>query len=84
MSIVTARFVNAPYLCNEDIMQPWAKCGLLAAAALRPIFCGLIAALSENFFHHMVCNILFICLQAPFPDVSESLKLLGNNDRFSP
>ena len=24
--------------------QPWAKCGLFAAAALRPIFCGLIAA----------------------------------------
>ena len=23
--------------------QPWAKCGLFAAAALRPIFCGLIA-----------------------------------------
>ena len=27
-----------------DIGQPWVKCGLFAAAALRPIFCGLIAA----------------------------------------
>ena len=26
------------------VHQPWAKCGLFAAAALRPIFCGLIAA----------------------------------------
>ena len=24
--------------------QPWAKCGLSAAAALRSFFCGLIAA----------------------------------------
>ena len=30
--------------------QPWAKRGLFAAAALRPIFCGLIAALCSNKF----------------------------------
>ena len=28
----------------DSLNLPWAKCGLFAAAALSPIFCGLIAA----------------------------------------
>ena len=32
------------------LTQPWAKCGLFAAAALRPIFCGLIAAFCLKIF----------------------------------
>ena len=30
--------------------QPWAKCGLFAAAALRPTFCSLIAAFCSKKF----------------------------------
>ena len=40
--------------------QPWAKCGLFAAVALRLIFCGLIAAFCPKNFAIMVCNILVI------------------------
>ena len=42
-----------------DILhQPWAKCGLFAAVALLPIFCGLIAAFSVINFAIRVCNTL--------------------------
>ena len=32
----------------------------------------------------MVCNTLLICLKAPHEDMSASLNLFGNNDRFTP
>ena len=50
---------------KEDLDQPWAKCGLFAAVALRLIFCGLIAAFCPENFAIMVCNILVICYKAP-------------------
>ena len=31
---------------EDHVLQPWAKCGLFAAAALRPISCSLIVAFS--------------------------------------
>ena len=41
--------------------QPWAKCGLFAAVAFRPVFCGLLAAFCFENFAIMVYNILVNC-----------------------
>ena len=40
----------------HHVHQQWAKCGLLAAAALWTIFCSLIAAFSIRTFASRVCN----------------------------
>ena len=50
---------------EETVDQPWAKCGLFAAVAMRLTFCGLIAAFCLKTFAIMVCNILVICYKAP-------------------
>ena len=39
--------------------QPWAKCGFFAAAALRPIFCGLLEAI---FFPRVILYNFFLIL----------------------
>ena len=54
--------------------RPWAKCGLFAAAAWRPIFCGLIVAFRLKNFAIMVCNILVICYKAPYSEMTDSMK----------
>ena len=54
--------------------RPRAKCGLFAAAAWRPIFCGLIVAFRLKNFAIMVCNILVICYKAPYSEMTDSMK----------
>ena len=71
-SVISNRCYNHFY--HDDLHQPWAKCGLFAAAALKPIFCGLIAAFCLENFAIMVRNILVICYQAPFADIADSMK----------
>ena len=45
-----------------DVYQPWAKCGLFAAAALKPIVCSLLVAFClKKFAISTVWNILAIC-----------------------
>ena len=56
------------------IYRPWAKCGLFASAALRPIFCGLIVAFCLQNFAIMVCNILVICFNTPYSEMTDSMK----------
>ena len=58
---------------SQSSQRPW---GQYFAALMRPF--------DWKLFHHMVCNILLICLKAPHADMSDSVRLLGNNDRFSP
>ena len=54
--------------------RPWAKCGLFAAVALRPIFYGLIAAFCLENFAIMVYNILVIYCKAPYAGMADSMK----------
>ena len=66
--------------------RPWAKCGLFAAAALWPVFCGLTVALSlRNFCNEGLQNSCqHLPRRAPHADMSDSVKQIENNDSFSP
>ena len=72
--------------CTLIINQPWAKCGLFAAAALWPVFCGLTVALSlRNFCNEGLQNpCQHLPRRAPHADMSDSVKQIENNDSFSP
>ena len=56
--------------------QPWAKCGLIAAAALWPVFCGVIVAFrlknSQSWFAKYPCQ--HFPKRAPHADMSDSVK----------
>ena len=64
-------------LCHMHVHRPWAKCILFAAAALRPIFCGLIAASCLEDFDNMDYNIIVICCKAPYADMADSMKTIN-------
>ena len=61
-------------LFQYPLERPWAKCGLFAAVALRPIFCGLIVAFCLKNFAIMVCYILVICYKAPYSEMTDPMK----------
>ena len=60
-------------------VRPFCRSGL-EAIILRP-YCGL---LSEKKFHCMVYKIPLIFFKAPCADMSDFVKLIENNDEFSP
>ena len=53
-------------IITNILQRPWAKSSLFAAAALRPIFCSLIAAFCLENFAIVVYNILVICHKAHY------------------
>ena len=64
-------------LYHMHVRRPWAKCILFTAAALRPIFCGLIAASCLEDFDNMDYNIIVICCKAPYADMADSMKTIN-------